>query len=373
MPDLRLIKNPGYVYDLIFLFYYKYNMDLLPEKFEATEEEMKYFSEELKVFEPISDDLYIFFRLTSSKRCFFTVNYFHNYAKVFTTEYDLAFLQKEINDHASFIRNVVNHYFEELDGDELNECLKSNKYLFDYIKKSDYDDKLKSKLYEFFIDPESYIHSLQYELMAKDIQLSSYYERNYSKILDLYNELNCELLEEKFSFLGHNIGDKTNRSNICLSFCLLNKNLVQFSYQPHATLYLIGIDYHSSIEHLRKKRIDLIPEQFGAALSDANRVKMLDVIFQKGECTCKELEVALGLPASTAYHHVSTLERCGVVKARYVKKSMFYSIDRKYFSAIIEYFKKFSESTENKHCYSNCAWNGAYNEAEFPFNKGTQK
>ena len=92
----------------------------------------------------------------------------------------------------------------------------------------------------------------------------------------------------------------------------------------------------------------LIPEQFGAALSDANRVKMLDVILQKGKCTCKDLEMALEIPASTAYHHVSTLERCGAVKATIVKKSMFYSIDRKYFSAIIEYFKKFSESAENQ-------------------------
>lgn len=348
MPDLKLIKNPGYVYDLFFLFYCKYNMELIPEKFEATEKDMKYFSEVFKLFEPISDDLYIFFRLTPSKRCFFTVNYFHNYSKVFTTEYDLAFIQREISDHDSFVRNVIKHYFEELDDNEVNECMKSNKYLFEFIKKSDYDDKLKSKLYEFFIEPESYIRLLQYELMAKDIQLSSYYERNYSKILDVYNELNCELLEERFAFLGHNSADKKDRSNICVSFCLLNKNLVQFSYPPHATLYLLGIDYLSSIEHLKKKRIDLIPEQFGAALSDANRVKMLDVILQKGKCTCKDLEMALEIPASTAYHHVSTLERCGAVKATIVKKSMFYSIDRKYFSAIIEYFKKFSESAENQ-------------------------
>ncbi len=348
MPDLKLIKNPGYVYDLIFLFYYKYNVDLFPEIFEANEEDMKYFSDTLKAFQPISDDLYIFFRLAPSKRCFFTVNYFHNYAKVFTTEYSLELLQKEINDHDSFVRNVIKHYFEELDDNEVTECRKSAKCIFEIIKKSDYDDKLKSKLYEFFIDPEPYIRSLQYELMVKDIQLSSYYERNYSKILDAYNELNCEVLEEKFAFLGHDLGDKKNRSNICISFCLLNKNLVQFSYQSNATLYIMGVDYLSSIEKLRKKHIDLIPEQFGAALSDINRVKMLDVIRQKGKCTCKDLEEALGLPASTAYHHVSTLERCGAVEARIVKKSMFYSIDRRYFSKIIEYFRRFSESTENQ-------------------------
>ena len=348
MPDLKLIKNPGYVYDLMFLFYYKYNADLIPEIFEADEEQMQYFSENVKLFEPISDDLYIFFRVTPSKRCFFTVNYFNNYSKIFTTEYDLAFIQKEINDHDLFIRNVIKHYFEELDDNEVNEYMKSNKYLFEIIKKSDYDDKLKSKLYEFFIDPDSYIRLLQYELMAKDVQLSSYYERNYLRILDVYNGLKYEELEEKFGFLGHSVGDKMNRENVFISFCLLNKNLLFFGYQPHATLYLIGVDYLSSIEYLRKKRIDLIPEQFGAVLSDTTRVKMLNIILEKGECTCKELEVALSIPASTAYHHVSALERCGAVEGAIVKKSMLYRINRKYFSSIIEYFKKFSESTENK-------------------------
>lgn len=347
MPDLKLIKNPGYVYDLVFLFYYKYNADIFPEIFEVDEEEIQYFSENFKLFEPISDDLYIFFRFTSSKRCFFTNNYFYNYTKVFTTEYDLAFLQKELNDYDSVIKNVIKHYFEELDDNEVIECMRSNKHMFEIIKKSNYDDKLKSKLYEFFIDPEAYICLLQYELMAKDIQLSSYYEKNYSKILDVYNGLNFEMLEEKFAFLNHNMDDKMNRSNICISFCILNKNLLSFSYQPHATLYLIGFDYLSSLEKIRKNRIDLAPEKFGSALSDANRVKMLEVILQKGKCTCKELEMALGVPASTAYHHVSTLERCGLVKARSSKKSMFYSIDRKYFTQIIEYFKKFSESAEN--------------------------
>lgn len=347
MPDLKLIRDPGYVYDLMFLFYYKYNATVFPEKFEATDGDMQYFSEHFKLFEPISDDLYIFFKLPPSGRCFFTANYFDNFAKAFTSEYDLAFLQNELNDHPTVIKNVIKHYFEELNENEVSRCMESNKYLFDRIKKSDYDDTFKSRLYEFFMDPEWYIRTLQYELMAKDLQLSSYYEKNYSKILDAYNELNCELLEEKFAFLGHDI-DIRNRSCVYLSFCLLNKNLVRFCFQKHATLYLLGIDYLSSIRSLKKKRIDLIPEQFGTALSDASRVRMLEVILEKGECTCRELEAALGLPPSTAYHHVNTLERCALVKTRFLKKSMLYSIDQKYFSAIIDYLKKFSEAPEIK-------------------------
>ena len=343
MPDLKLIKNPGYVYDLMFLFYFKYNKDIFSEIFELNEGEMELFSDQMRLFEPITDDLYIFFRCTQSRRCFFTANYFDSYSKEFATKYDLTFLLKEISDHGSFIKNVIKHYFDTLNDDQVNECMTSNKSLFEIIKRSDYDDKFKSKLYEFFIDPESYIRMLQYELMAKDVQLSSYYERNYSRMLDVYNGLNCELLEDGFAFLGHNMGDRMNRDNVCISFCLLNKNLVRFAYQPDATIYLMGIDFQESIDKLRKRRGDLMPERFGAALADAGRVKMLELIRQKGECTCKELEEALGMPPSTAYHHISALEKYGAVKARIRKKIMIYSIDKEHFSDMIEYLRTFSE------------------------------
>jgi DNA-binding transcriptional ArsR family regulator len=343
MPDLKLIKNPGYVYDLMFVFYYKFNADLIPEKFYINGENMSWFSEEMKAFEPIPDDLYIFFRLSPTKRCFLSINYFDNYSNLFKTEYDLAFLQKELSDHDLFIKNVIRHYFDDLNGEQVNECLTSNKYVFDQIKKSDYDDKLKSKLYEFFVDPESYIRLLQYELMAKDILLSSYYEKNYSKILDAYNELNYESLRERVAPILSGSGYETNSANISLSFCLLNKYLLRFNSYADGPIYLFGVDYLASIERSTKNLIDPDPEQFGAALADSSRVKMLEIILQKGKCTRKDLEAALGIPASTAYHHASTLEKCGLVRATISKKTQLYSINKKYFSAIIDYLKKFSE------------------------------
>ena len=347
MPDLKLIKNPGYAYDLIFLFYYKYNADQLSEILNASESDIEYFGEQIKLFDSFSDDLYIFFRVAKGKCCFFTANYFNCYTSEFPTGYDLAFLQKVLGDHDLFVKNVLKHYFDELGENEVYECLDSEKYLFEVIKKSNYDDKLKARLYEFFIDPESYIRLLQYELMAMDVQLSSYYEKNYSRILDVYNELNADAIRDKLGFLEpEDKKDKINRENLYISFCLLNKGLLYFSYKQTSTLYLIGVDYKSSIERVRKKRFDVVPEQFGAALSDENRVKMLEVILEKGECTCKELEKALGLPASTAYHHASMLEKSGLVSARVFKKSLYYRIERKHFAAFVEYFKRFAESDE---------------------------
>lgn len=348
MPDLKLIKNPGYVFDLLFLLHYNYNADEYAERFDRTKEEMDYFAEQVKLFDPAPDDLYVFFKWVNGKNCFLTTYYFHCYSNILTTEYDLAFLQKAISDYDTFIKNMINYYFEELDDGEVNKSIESKQYLFDIVKKSNYDDKLKLKLYEFFMDPEPYIRTLQYELMAKEVQLSSYYEKNYSKILDVYNEMNYDLLCKRLEFFDHFKDERVNRNNMYVSFCLLNKRLLYFSYHSHATLCLFGVDYHSCIEQFKNKSIDLMPELFGAALSDVNRVKMLDIILEKGECTCKELEETLGLSASTTYHHLSTLVKCDVLYTKNLKKSVYYRIRPGYFEAAIEYFKKFCQCDKNK-------------------------
>ena len=134
MPDLKLIKHPGYVYDLMFLFYYRFNAEQFAELYEATEADMEYFAANAKLFDPIPEDLCLFFKLAPNKLCFFTVNYFNNYAKSMTTEYDLAFVQKQISDHEAFIRNVIKHYFEDLDDAEVDACMASNKHLFAIVK-----------------------------------------------------------------------------------------------------------------------------------------------------------------------------------------------------------------------------------------------
>ena len=347
MPDLKLIKNPGYTYDLLFLFYYKYNCDLIPALFEVDEEEMERFSEMGRLFEPISEDLYVFFRFVKPFRCFFTVNYFDNCFNAFIAKYDLDFVLKQLNDYDALIKNLIKHYFDELSEEQVNDCIASTKCMFEIIKKSSYDDKLKTKLYEFFIDPESHIRLLQYELMAKEVQLAAYYEKNYAKILNVYNELNFDLLVDQFSFLEDQKHSICKSDTMYLSFCLLNHRLVRRHVWGERTLLLLGVDFFASLQQLKKKRMDIVSEQFGAALSDATRVRMLEVIAQKGKCTCKMLAAELDLAPSTAYHHVSMLERCALVESNMVGKSFYYKINRKYFSALIDYFKKFAEPEEN--------------------------
>jgi predicted transcriptional regulator len=198
------------------------------------------------------------------------------------------------------------------------------------------------------MDPDSHIRTLQYELMAKSVQLSAYYEKNYSRILDVYNELNYDLICERCEFIDHFNNENIKHDNVYLSFCLLNIELLYFSYKPCATLLLFGVDYVSTLNRLKNNSFKLAPEKLGSALSDINRARILEIILEKGECTCKELEKELGLSASTTYHHLNTLCKCSVIYTKNMKKSVYYRINRVSFESAIEYLKKFCEDDKNQ-------------------------
>ncbi|WP_417332352.1 ArsR/SmtB family transcription factor [Gordonibacter urolithinfaciens] len=62
------------------------------------------------------------------------------------------------------------------------------------------------------------------------------------------------------------------------------------------------------------------------ALSDANRVKIVTMISQRGElCACKILD-ELGIAQPTLSHHMKVLCSCGLVKCRKEGKWMHYSL-----------------------------------------------
>jgi DNA-binding transcriptional ArsR family regulator len=65
-----------------------------------------------------------------------------------------------------------------------------------------------------------------------------------------------------------------------------------------------------------------------AALSNATRLAILEIMMEYGEvCTC-ELESALNIPQSTVTVHIHKLYQNGLLKKREEWKFTYYSIDR---------------------------------------------
>ena len=177
--------------------------------------------------------------------------------------------------------------------------------------------------------------------MAKEIMLSQYYEKNYQKILEVFNQTTFEILNENMKGLRDLSFLKKNNQPLYVSYCLLTKFTINFCGIEEGAVYLLGYDYLSVIDVARnRKDVNLL--DLGNALCEESRVKILQLLLEREEVTCKDLEKIFSFSGSTAYHHITMMMRIGLVKTRNEGKTILYSLNRKYFDAVIGVLSKFS-------------------------------
>ena len=345
MTQIKLLKEPGFIYDLIFVFYLKFNTKLCIKKLENSDrdsEGVRFFNDILEQFSEIPEDLYVFFHALDNDRCFITAYYFNPYTDYFTSAYDFKFLQNELSDKERLIRNLVKFYFHNITDEELESCMKSNIRLFSHIKQSDYSDEEKSRLYEFFINPEPYIQTLQFELMSKNFTLSQYYEKNYQKILDIFNKTTFDVLSEQVKGLTDLSFIEKDKQKLYISYCLVRSECINLFVVSDGAVYLLGSNYVSILDFVKYGKKDIDIQGFGSALCEESRVKILELLLERDEVTCKDLEKLFSFSGSTAYHHMTMMLKNGLIKTRNEGKTIYYSLNNEYFDAIISILSKFA-------------------------------
>ena len=84
MNKIKLLKEPGYIYDLFFIFYLKFNMQVFIEKLPNDNEKEKniaFFEDITNQFSDIPDDLFVFFHANEADRAFLPRFYFYQYMR----------------------------------------------------------------------------------------------------------------------------------------------------------------------------------------------------------------------------------------------------------------------------------------------------
>ena len=342
MNKIQILQEPGYIYDLDFVFSLKFNtkmyIDKLPND-DRKEQNIKYFNDILDKFGDIPDDLYVFFHAIETERTFLTACYFYPYRNQFSTTYDFKFLQKEISDHSKLVKNLIKFYFHDLDDESVERCATSLNEMFSHIKNSKYSEQEKNRLYEFFIEPSRYIQLLLYELVQKEAILSGYYKENYQKIISIYNQTTFESLSEQLKDYENLIVDKQT-DILYISYCLLNKFCVSLWFVKSGYLPLLGYEYMYILGYVKESQS--VPElyNFATALCEESRVKILNFLIDREEITCKDLEKEFSFSGSTAYHHITIMTKTGLVQTRNEGKTVLYSLNKKCVVAIIHELNK---------------------------------
>ena len=345
MPNIKLLKDPGFIYDLSFIFCLKFNLKSCLKRLDGKVDgaaTAAYFSGLQEHFGDISDDLYVFFCEIDDGRTFFPEFYFSPYREQFADGYDFDFMLKELSDHDRLIKNLLRFYLYSLSDEELELCLGSTERLMLEIKRSDYSPETKLKLYEFFIDPTPHIQSLEASLAEKKELLDRYYEENGQKITELHSEASFDKIRDQVRLLYDLDYIEKGEQELYVSYCLLNKYCVAFIPSNDSTTYLLGTEYKLALEFLKNDPSTPNIQKFGQAIGDENRMKILHLLLEREEITRKDLERTFSFSGTTAYHHITLMTNAGVIKTRNEGKTIVYSLNREYFDNIIDALKRYS-------------------------------
>ena len=348
MRNVKFLKEPGFVFDLFFLFVLHFNKDYCLKNFinyGKASEDTAFFKNILNDFPQISDELLVFFYLRDDNLCFMSQKYHKPYKDQFLSDtYNLSVVLDALTDHDQVVENLLEFYFRDVDKQTLDACKGSMHAINKLIKDSSYSAEVKSALYAFFIDPSPIIRRLSYELMEKEFALTKRYD-NYSKrILDLKENFDFGQLCDGLKNGQQQKGDLSCFENIYVSFCTLNKNYIKSLFCENAAIAILGFDYIEQIDYLLMQNKTPELDVFGNAVSETNRINVLNLILESGEVTIKDLEQEFGFTGTNAYYHLSLMIKAGMLKTRNRGRTVLYSINKDYFQVLCDILGKYYKS-----------------------------
>lgn len=346
MKNVKFITEPGYVYDLFFLFALHFNKEYFLTNminYNQSAEDTEYLNRLYLEHESIPEDLLPFFYVRNGARCFMTEHYFDPYEPLFTTTFSLATIQDALQDYDEVISRVLKFYFRDTDEKTLAGCKNSITDISRLIKESNYSDRVKSSLYGFFIDPIPAIQKLSYELMTRDILLSQQYEKNFRRLSDLQQQFDIEATAENLKQCETKSCNLDGFDTIHVTFCLVNKNCIKEYFYKNQLVVMLGRDYNNAFDFIIFRNNTPELDKFGNALAEKNRVEILELLRRKGEITIRDIEQELGFTGTNAYYHLSLMIKANMVNTRNQGRTVLYSINKRYFDAIRGILSKYAE------------------------------
>lgn len=347
MKSIKFTKEPGYVFDLFFLFTLYFNEEYCLKNFVNSNkiaEDTEYFKELLKEIGDVPKELLLFFKLRSDKKCLMSSKYFEAFKEDFLTgEYNLMKVQMALADYERVIDNVLQFYFSDCDARMLSKNKTSILKMNHLIQQSNHTDAIKSALYSFIIEPIPIIQKLSCQLTIRSAWLSQQYENKYNLLSGLETSFDCDTLKEQLKLSHIRLMNIDGFDNVLFSFSLYNKNLIKTFFYEDMLLIQLGWDYQDCLEEIMTRKKLPGMEAFGNVVSEPNRVGIINLIYQRGEVTIKEIEEELKMSATNTYYHIAYMIKTGMLNTRNKGRTLFYSLNEKYFGDLSDMLRKYAK------------------------------
>lgn len=335
MAKIRYVKEPGFVFDSIFIFVLYYNKDEWNKKFVNTDkgqEDIDFYYGILNKFPPFPEELRPFFYMKDNGSCFISSQYFMENLEMFFNGHGMDLLYKELADLEKMKYNIAKFYVDELITPE--EIGKYSVYeLSKMLLKQNLPNDIKQMVTLFLMEPKVYCDLVIDFFKMLEKMLSKYYSEHYNEIIEVCDKTDIHTIENSFKIAeGSNL--KLTEEGSEISVCLINVNLFKFNIINGKTCSIIGINGEEAMRYLGSKSDNIDIPLFGKILSDAGRVNVIKMLATKGELYTGEIAQYLGVASASAYYHIEMMMDAKMLHARSQGRTVYYSINRDYFVAV---------------------------------------
>ena len=255
--------------------------------------------------------------------------------------YNLDLVLETLKDYEQVVKNVLRFYFWRVPEEKLEECSKSLKSMNQLIRKSSYGLEVKNALYAFLIDPVPVIQKLSAELVEKETLLAAQYEKKYSEVVVLQNQLDYDKMITDLKQVRGEGRDFSMFGEIHVSVGIVARQIIAGVICENAVVVVIGLDYLDYVDLIKGERIVAELDTFGNALSEKNRIEILEYILREGEVTQKAVENELGLTPNNAYYHLMLMYKANILSFRHQGRATLYRINKEYMTAIRREIEKY--------------------------------
>jgi DNA-binding transcriptional ArsR family regulator len=351
LANIKYIKNPGYICDLMFVFTLQFNKDVWLKRFvnlDKGNEDISFYTDVLDRFPKSSDELLLFFYLMEDRAAFLTQYYFNNYTDIFDQAYDFKFLCDKLSTVEILKENIIRCYFKVND-DGMKEISKLPLSKISMkIYQLDFSDKIKQLLIMFFIDPEYFSKKLAVELAVAETVLDRYYKDNYATIIDIGNKMDFEKAIEatnEWDNLSIDIKDLKCEYYSC---CIISVNIFKRMFSRGNPTFIVGKNGLEFWKYLNKQNSNIKLDKFGKIFSEPNRIKILKMLTENEELYTSEIAQRLSLTVTAAYYHLEMMVEVKMLYSRSEGRSVFFRINDNYFKAVVNEISKLVEKDGDK-------------------------
>ena len=337
MARIEFVDAPGRRYDLFFLFALYFNKEHCLENFVNTDkarEDTEFMERLWDEISPVPEELLPFFRLNDDGMSLITRCHFSNGPELLTDfEPGNVFAGTD-----EMITAVLDFWLGGVNADpRLPDGLRE---ISAAINNSGCDYRMKSALYSLLVDPDRALDILVSELKRGQKVKSGQYV--LKKPDELKKAFNSERISREISACGQPI-DLSFQGTAYVSFCTFAKNVIRIFHIGGDALLLLGQDYEAQLASLRRRTEVPQLDVFGTAISEKNRIDILNLILARGEVSIKDVEQELKFSGTNAYYHLSLMIKANRIKTRNRGKAVYYSINRRFFDSIIRVLGKYGE------------------------------